>query len=127
HSCRSSSVLLRSSCGYAMIYLFTALRPPVHTKSTFFPYTTLFRSCCALVRSAVRRVHRACHQQRQLRRVSPIQRQIGNPLNGRKDRKSTRLNSSHQIISYAVFCLTKYQPSHTTIDRRASTPHTSRT
>src|SRR5207247_11224839 len=49
--------------------------------------------CCALVRSAVRRVHRACHQQRQLRRVS--------------DRKSTRLNSSHEWISYAVFCLKK--------------------
>src|SRR5690349_21988152 len=63
-------------------------RPP---RSTLFPYTTLFRSLCwvaldrgiALAESSLRKA----------------------PL--RRDRKSTRLNSSHVEISYAVFCLKK--------------------
>src|SRR5258708_31789764 len=66
-------------------------RPP---RSTLFPYTTLFRS--------VRRQRRngAAH----LFRVGPIALvEYAHQL----DRKSTRLNSSHQIISYAVFCLKK--------------------
>src|SRR6266581_1140451 len=58
-------------------------RPP---RSTLFPYTTLFRSpCCARGR-----------KWRSRNRVMP-----------RGDRKSTRLNSSHPSISYAVFCLKK--------------------
>src|SRR5574340_467186 len=61
-------------------------RPP---RSTLFPYTTLFRS-------ARRRSGR--RPQRPLRR---------RPCGGARDRKSTRLNSSHQKISYAVFCLKK--------------------
>src|SRR3989337_2579505 len=64
-------------------------RPP---RSTLFPYTTLFRSRRrALVRPGLRR--RAPHRARRL--VA--------------DRKSTRLNSSHGSISYAVFCLEKKQ------------------
>src|SRR2546429_3550171 len=66
-------------------------RPP---RSTLFPYTTLFRS------------------RRQNRR--PVGRSFlflhfhfGNENRGRRDRKSTRLNSSHGYISYAVFCLKK--------------------
>src|SRR5258708_21671951 len=80
-------------------------RPP---RSTLFPYTTLFRS---------QRIHAA-----------PI---VGsNALNDRfvfpigntnrslsADRKSTRLNSSHQIISYAVFCLKKKNSIHSAQDR----------
>src|SRR5258708_12388301 len=70
-------------------------RPP---RSTLFPYTTLFRS---LAGAAVRRFlsRRRRHRQR-----------AAFPLAGATDvldRKSTRLNSSHQIISYAVFCLKK--------------------
>src|SRR5258708_13392546 len=64
-------------------------RPP---RSTLFPYTTLFRSR---------------YKQNQL--MVPHSRadmQITAYLKG-SDRKSTRLNSSHQIISYAVFCLKK--------------------
>src|SRR5947208_5755054 len=61
-------------------------RPP---RSTLFPYTTLFRSCCAGLA-----MHRWCRRSR-TRSPRPA------------DRKSTRLNSSHQIISYAVFCLKK--------------------
>src|SRR3990170_4859278 len=61
-------------------------RPP---RSTLFPYTTLFRSP---------RAGRGA-------RGRPVR---GPPRAGpRRDRKSTRLNSSHQIISYAVFCLKK--------------------
>src|SRR5258708_23156226 len=61
-------------------------RPP---RSTLFPYTTLFRS----LRSGER--HGAD--------VQPGEWAVGPD----RDRKSTRLNSSHQIISYAVFCLKK--------------------
>src|SRR5258708_26756741 len=63
-------------------------RPP---RSTLFPYTTLFRS---VLRHA--RAEAPGHAQ-PLRHVEEVGR----------DRKSTRLNSSHQIISYAVFCLKK--------------------
>src|SRR5437588_7297533 len=62
-------------------------RPP---RSTLFPYTTLFRSPTCLC-SGTRLL---------LRPQEPLQRQVG-------DRKSTRLNSSHTVISYAVFCLKK--------------------
>src|SRR5256885_7187553 len=66
-------------------------RPP---RSTLFPYTTLFRS---------RRRPSVQHWQAEIH-----QNHIG-PLAGRElqDRKSTRLNSSHLVISYAVFCLKK--------------------
>src|SRR5438067_3814741 len=64
-------------------------RPP---RSTLFPYTTLFRS-----RHRVRRPH----PEERLSHVDhPHQHQV-------PDRKSTRLNSSHVSISYAVFCLKK--------------------
>src|SRR2546429_6608433 len=66
-------------------------RPP---RSTLFPYTTLFRS----------RVGRFCHAER--RRSWTIYRRRGEGRRNR-DRKSTRLNSSHGYISYAVFCLKK--------------------
>src|SRR5258708_19130498 len=67
-------------------------RPP---RSTLFPYTTLFRSLLVVdldVKDPLRRSRR--------RRWRWFGRRRG-------DRKSTRLNSSHQIISYAVFCLKK--------------------
>src|SRR5260221_6574224 len=72
-------------------------RPP---RSTLFPYTTLFRSP-GLGRSQPRVRLFASH--RQTRRTSA-------------DRKSTRLNSSHTVISYAVFCLKKKneRPEHDT-------------
>src|SRR5258708_28336503 len=73
-------------------------RPP---RSTLFPYTTLFRS--DRVREAG-----GCGSHRPS--PSPPHPGLGRDDSvghGRKDRKSTRLNSSHQIISYAVFCLKK--------------------
>src|SRR5438552_11153178 len=71
-------------------------RPP---RSTLFPYTTLFRSS-ELVRVKPRR-----HQAMDLS-ASPSAG-VGEAERSMADRKSTRLNSSHQIISYAVFCLKK--------------------
>src|SRR5438552_13280308 len=72
-------------------------RPP---RSTLFPYTTLFRS--PLEEDARRRTSSAragyATAGREPRRTAP---------HAVEDRKSTRLNSSHQIISYAVFCLKK--------------------
>src|SRR3712207_9550209 len=91
-------------------YLFFFLmirRPP---RSTLFPYTTLFRSAPrlehgprALVDHEVA-AHLVGHLLAQpLRSV----RRAGLLVGGRQDRKSTRLNSSHANISYAVFCLKK--------------------
>src|SRR6476660_10356248 len=71
-------------------------RPP---RSTLFPYTTLFRSAASRP-PAGRRCRRAALPARALGRDGAARRD-------RADRKSTRLNSSHQIISYAVFCLKK--------------------
>src|SRR5688572_31321934 len=82
-------------------------RPP---RSTLFPYTTLFRSGGPLRRRALalRRGVRAepsarAPLQHGERGGATAQRRGGPPL----DRKSTRLNSSHSQISYAVFCLKK--------------------
>src|SRR2546430_13129067 len=76
-------------------------RPP---RSTLFPYTTLFRSGRDRLRSGTA-AHR---EERLLRHPQPVQGQglaVDVLLGG--DRKSTRLNSSHSQISYAVFCLKK--------------------
>src|SRR5476649_3019336 len=70
---------------YCLFFFFLMIRRP--PRSTLFPYTTLFRSC-----EYIR------HRQRN----PPADA----PRDG-SDRKSTRLNSSHTVISYAVFCLKK--------------------
>src|SRR2546426_4696417 len=77
-------------------------RPP---RSTLFPYTTLFRSPSARRRNGhhdpARPARRRGLSRPALSRLGPrAQRQ-------QRDRKSTRLNSSHLVISYAVFCLKK--------------------
>src|SRR3712207_8444056 len=74
-------------------------RPP---RSTLFPYTTLFRSALGRAEEHQRQV---LEQQRDGRRQHQL---VGLELAvGEADRKSTRLNSSHANISYAVFCLKK--------------------
>src|SRR5207248_9117839 len=79
---------------YFLFFFLMIRRPP---RSTLFPYTTLFRSQA--------RDH-GQHRQRQRRRLFlAAQRTVGQFLP--EDRKSTRLNSSHRTISYAVFCLKK--------------------
>src|SRR5258708_27219537 len=70
-------------------------RPP---RSTLFPYTTLFRSHVEL--------NEGLGIAEQLLGQSFGEERFAD-AGGAKDRKSTRLNSSHQIISYAVFCLKK--------------------
>src|SRR2546426_7132631 len=73
-------------------------RPP---RSTLFPYTTLFRSVLQLTHVA--RPVVVLEDRERLRRHAAH----GPAELGREDRKSTRLNSSHLVISYAVFCLKK--------------------
>src|SRR5438132_3672445 len=78
-------------------------RPPI---STLFPYTTLFRSPgIHLLSTAVIQIECA------LIPLCPLLRLHSHPwltnIRELKDRKSTRLNSSHTVISYAVFCLKK--------------------
>src|SRR5256885_14199215 len=77
-------------CPHSLFFFFLMIRRP--PRSTLFPYTTLFRS------SRDRR-------ERQHRRL-PAEA-VDQPSAERRDRKSTRLNSSHLVISYAVFCLKK--------------------
>src|SRR5256885_6659954 len=86
------------------LYLPTLLATPAHhfffflmirrpPRSTLFPYTTLFRSCARSSRtSLVLSWHASANDLVHCRKI---------------DRKSTRLNSSHLVISYAVFCLKK--------------------
>src|SRR3712207_9297370 len=88
-----------SSCVWLLFFFLMIRRPP---RSTLFLYTTLFRS--GRLRNGRSRV-------RPGRRLAPRDRGAGD--RGRRqgrdpvDRKSTRLNSSHANISYAVFCLKK--------------------
>src|SRR5256885_9940294 len=105
-----------------MIFFFFFLmirRPP---RSTLFPYTTLFRSL--FLRILAHRTHvgafgypaddagpglaavvRAVDERLEIVELVPVYR-------GKRDRKSTRLNSSHLVISYAVFCLKKKNVLH---------------
>src|SRR5258708_25762646 len=81
-------------------------RPP---RSTLFPYTTLFRSRRAPVRRGQDRGGDGRDGRARDSYPDPLHRGLG-------DRKSTRLNSSHQIISYAVFCLKKKKKNGKTND-----------
>src|SRR5258708_17515128 len=73
-----------------LLFFFLMIRRP--PRSTLFPYTTLFRSDYV--------------QRRGIEPLQIVEEQDQRTLR-LGDRKSTRLNSSHQIISYAVFCLKK--------------------
>src|ERR1039457_7503518 len=90
-------------CGF--VFFLMIRRPP---RSTLFPYTTLFRS-------------RRCREAA----ISKAN-QSGRAKADRLDRKSTRLNSSHLVISYAVFCLKKTNTTHAHADtwwRHCRTAH----
>src|SRR5205809_5733077 len=88
------------------------LLPP---RSTLFPYTTLFRSLVVAKEKGIRDVGVA-------ERGPTADTDVGNPalemLGAVGDRKSTRLNSSHGYISYAVFCLKKKKRILTQKDKR---------
>src|SRR5256885_8892853 len=94
-----------------MIFFFLMIRRP--PRSTLFPYTTLFRSTRLTGISRERLISLDVHtlpgpigsQLQQTLTDGNARSQIETVLPG--DRKSTRLNSSHLVISYAVFCLKK--------------------
>src|SRR2546426_7795845 len=99
-------------------------RPP---RSTLFPYTTLFRSLgphrrTQAVHRGVRDADRIAfvpgpdHRRHGAERLLVERRHAGfdGDQHGGRDRKSTRLNSSHLVISYAVFCLKKKKKTLTT-------------
>src|SRR5256885_9770113 len=109
HASRSFSVISSLSTYSSHIfssYFFFFLmirRPP---RSTLFPYTTLFRSA----------MHACWHPMRAAQRKSVARMRVAGLLEAqplRGDRKSTRLNSSHLVISYAVFCLKKKKKKNT--------------
>src|SRR5207244_12949524 len=107
------------SSAFFRILVFTLCRP---LRCPLFPYTTLFRSEASHQRRILEQL-RLEH----LERHRPLKREVAGPVHlahpalpdeivhaeapgddgAHQDRKSTRLNSSHQIISYAVFCLKK--------------------
>src|SRR5437773_9624376 len=76
-------------------------RPP---RSTLFPYTTLFRSAHT---SSPRKTESPQHSERVFDHTTRSLHRPQQTHLSREDRKSTRLNSSHITISYAVFCLKK--------------------
>src|SRR5947208_10843760 len=108
-------MVLQSS--YLFFFSLIIRRPP---RSTLFPYTTLFRS--PGVDDGRRGTRDACRaRERDFRRRGtgwpeshwpPASLLVEHRTHRRVDRKSTRLNSSHQIISYAVFCLKKKKKQH---------------
>src|SRR2546421_8660579 len=83
-------------------------RPP---RSTLFPYTTLFRSQDEVLEAQVEQLETQRGSALRYRRPDRLAQLLarGEQLvqRPRRDRKSTRLNSSHDQISYAVFCLKK--------------------
>src|SRR2546430_12378634 len=99
-------------------------RPP---RSTLFPYTTLFRSALLVdVQVAEPRIeHPAVGALADLLHI--LFERGGAVVVGKRDRKSTRLNSSHSQISYAVFCLKKkkqYDTYHSTSHVKHHDDHT---
>src|SRR5690625_6185568 len=94
-----------------LIYLFVLsiiLRPP---RSTLFPYTTLFRSQFVLQDLLCPQTVAAVHQSHLGGDIGQVKRFFHSRI--ATDRKSTRLNSSHVAISYAVFCLKKKKKEET--------------
>src|SRR2546427_5941015 len=92
-------------------------RPP---RSTLFPYTTLFRSKekgvgMIYISHRMEEIFQICD------RVTVMR--DGSYIGTETDRKSTRLNSSHSQISYAVFCLKKKKKKQKSLPKH-STPHT---
>src|SRR5437764_5588934 len=95
-----------------MLFFFFLIPPP--PISTLFPYTTLFRSSGRGARAARRALPPGVPQDRHqpapgasLERRHARAAAVPWPDGRAQDRKSTRLNSSHRCISYAVFCLKK--------------------
>src|SRR2546430_9483115 len=91
--------MYRAACHFCLIFFFLMIRRP--PRSTLFPYTTLFRSKDGTPASPGPNTYADYTVSGSV---------TGNPATA-LDRKSTRLNSSHSQISYAVFCLKKKKTS----------------
>src|SRR6478736_7373322 len=91
--------MIASITGGCFVFFFLMIRRP--PRSTLFPYTTLFRSHRRIVGEPAHRLDDRARLTAGRQRDPP-------------DRKSTRLNSSHSQISYAVFCLKKKKTNNTT-------------
>src|SRR2546427_2406656 len=88
-----SIAISTGTCTKSFFFFFLMIRRP--PRSTLFPYTTLFRSVVFVMRGP----HHGL--------ITLLQCALRRLFEPRRDRKSTRLNSSHSQISYAVFCLKK--------------------
>src|SRR5258708_17499252 len=87
---------------YSLFFFLMIRRPP---RSTLFPYTTLFRSDTGAAPERTPRMSALAESaSEEYLRARAV---LSSFMSRTRDRKSTRLNSSHQIISYAVFCLKK--------------------
>src|SRR5690606_41670118 len=108
----------------SLLFFFVMLQPP--PRSTLFPYTTLFRSAMTdtatetsaqpktaiqMTDAAARRIHELGQSESADGTTMLRVAVLGGGCSG-LDRKSTRLNSSHVKISYAVFCLKKKKINH---------------
>src|SRR3989442_4829305 len=91
---------------FLVFFFFLMIRRP--PRSTLFPYTTLFRS---MVKAPAELPYV------RLGYKAPVLRDIANGSQSFADRKSTRLNSSHVRISYAVFCLKKKETERRSVRR----------
>src|SRR5437773_8650977 len=97
----------------SLLFFFSLIRPP--PSPTLFPYTTLFRSRPpqrALDEDLPLGIQRLPHLAHRSDELLPA---------GPQDRKSTRLNSSHITISYAVFCLKKKKKKKKQINKKKNT------
>src|SRR3712207_7283175 len=110
-------------CLYVLFFFLMIRRPP---RSTLFPYTTLFRSILENIR-----LGKATASDEEVKRAAKLANCMDfierlpdgfNTVIG-EDRKSTRLNSSHANISYAVFCLKKKTQPHLRLSRPAIDTH----
>src|SRR5439155_27348365 len=97
-SCSPSSNLF-------LIFFFLMTRPP--PRSTLFPYTTLFRSYLQRLPVDIVKIDRSCGARGVPLLAVSWDELVALDAVVALDRKSTRLNSSHVAISYAVFCLKK--------------------
>src|SRR5688572_32920280 len=100
---------------FSFFFFLMLPRPP---RSTLFPYTTLFRSLPHQSRLEITEIRKSLRLDREISLRPSVQLPARDPRMARlipifgpkareRDRKSTRLNSSHSQISYAVFCLKK--------------------
>src|SRR5207248_6183079 len=120
----SSFVYSYTHISFVVLFFLMLRRPP---RSTLFPYTTLFRSPLVLhVRGVLAAavggdlVPHGAAADVDVEGVAVLVTAVVDAAHGPVDRKSTRLNSSHRTISYAVFCLKKKKKKSRTNSRNTT-------